>query len=797
MSEARKIENPSQNGTGAPDTGGTDGIAGGQEQVKQDWLSRRSESDSSWDAPAFPDRAFPDRAAEGGEHMMATSFDHAQDAENTPPLSGLRRAGLWVLGLTAVAWVALVVANGADPDIAIEWAWLVNLIAVAAAPLLILGGIAAFLIRRPTTSPIRAADAEQITGEARQALMMLGEVNAQLANQTRETAEAAQRSTESIRQSVTEMSAQTSELAQSSASSLSRVSAVGDRIAAMADTLPRLEDRLATLGETLARLGGDLGQRHDSLDHQLQATALVAEEARIQLTDAGQALATQLATLRDGAHDAGEELANISELSSARLDLTIDRVKSVLDATEQRLEAQNAALAALVEQSAADIERASASGLERFSAHCRDVSALLDTLDARLDGQAIKSEHWLTETARNATTLTEAFDALEQSALARTEQLSGTLARLSTDTHALIDTLASGDGTAEQLIKRTEALLMALDSSVRELDESLPGAIGRVETQLGAMHDRIRSAGPALEAVEAVATGVVSQLRDSDQATNAQLSTLTEALRKSQDALTTQKAQVAALADAVDQAGQGMDKLGESIGPRMMEALAQVRDAADAAAARAREAIGAVIPQAASELATASDNAVRQALDATISTELARLSGAADQAVQAAQNATHKLSGDMLSLAEASKELDRAMSAHREKLETQDRDLISERSAMLIGALGEHAIDVGKWFDKDISDSDWSAYLKGDQGLFARRATKLVNNAEAKQIHALYQDDADFREHVNRYIRDFEMLLRSVMAAKDGSTLALTMISSDIGKLYVALAQGIDRLRPN
>ena len=137
------------------------------------------------------------------------------------------------------------------------------------------------------------------------------------------------------------------------------------------------------------------------------------------------------------------------------------------------------------------------------------------------------------------------------------------------------------------------------------------------------------------------------------------------------------------------------------------------------------------------------------------------------------------------------------MSAHREALDAQDRDLISERSAMLIGALEEHAIDVGKWFEKDISDQDWTAYLKGDQGLFARRATKLVNGADAKQIHSLYQDNADFREHVNRYIRDFEMLLRSVMAAKDGSTLALTMISSDIGKLYVALAQGIERLRPN
>ena len=117
------------------------------------------------------------------------------------------------------------------------------------------------------------------------------------------------------------------------------------------------------------------------------------------------------------------------------------------------------------------------------------------------------------------------------------------------------------------------------------------------------------------------------------------------------------------------------------------------------------------------------------------------------------------------------------------------------RSARLIASLNERSIDVNKWLDRDVSEAEWASYLKGDQGLFARRATRLVTSAEAKHVHALYSEDADFREHVNRYVHDFEGLLKTVMAAKDGSTLALTMVSSDIGKLYVALAQAIERLR--
>jgi hypothetical protein len=227
----------------------------------------------------------------------------------------------------------------------------------------------------------------------------------------------------------------------------------------------------------------------------------------------------------------------------------------------------------------------------------------------------------------------------------------------------------------------------------------------------------------------------------------------------------------------------------------MVEALVRVRETADAAAARARSAITAAIPEAAAELGAASGAAVEQAIAKSVSEQLERLSLVADDAVKAAHRATDKLTRQMLSLTDASKSLESTLATNADRIESQDSELMAQRSAKLIATLNERAVDVSKWLDRDVTEADWAAYLKGDQGLFARRATRLVTSAEAKNIHTLYNDDADFREHVNRYVHDFEGLLRTVMATKDGSTLALTMVSSDIGKLYVALAQAIERLR--
>jgi hypothetical protein len=79
--------------------------------------------------------------------------------------------------------------------------------------------------------------------------------------------------------------------------------------------------------------------------------------------------------------------------------------------------------------------------------------------------------------------------------------------------------------------------------------------------------------------------------------------------------------------------------------------------------------------------------------------------------------------------------------------------------------------------------------------VFTSRAVRLIGGSETRAIRAHYESDSAFQRSVNRYVADFEAMLRRVLAERDGGMFAVTLMSSDMGKLYAALAQVIDRLR--
>ena len=203
--------------------------------------------------------------------------------------------------------------------------------------------------------------------------------------------------------------------------------------------------------------------------------------------------------------------------------------------------------------------------------------------------------------------------------------------------------------------------------------------------------------------------------------------------------------------------------------------------------------IAVLLPTAA--LADASRVALSEAIGETVDRQLAELGAASERALASARIASERLTRQMVAIGETTAAIEARIEEDRRVREAEDSDSLSRRVALLIESLNSTSIDVTKILSNDVTDTAWAAYLKGDRGVFTRRAVRLLDNSDSREIVRHYEEEPEFREQVNRYIHDFESMLRRILADRDGSPLGVTLLSSDMGKLYVALAQAIERLR--
>ncbi len=143
--------------------------------------------------------------------------------------------------------------------------------------------------------------------------------------------------------------------------------------------------------------------------------------------------------------------------------------------------------------------------------------------------------------------------------------------------------------------------------------------------------------------------------------------------------------------------------------------------------------------------------------------------------------------------AQASRFLDKTVEIEK-RIATSTRDDFARTSQLLLESLQSLSIDISKMLQHDIPDSAWQAYLDGDRSIFARRTLKIGTRAARKSIAEKFSTDGEFRENVGRFTRDFEGLMERAMLGDKGSALSVTLVSSDMGKLYILLAQSLKKI---
>ncbi|WP_369025168.1 ATPase [Qipengyuania sp. RANM35] len=577
-----------------------------------------------------------------------------------------------------------------------------------------------------------------------------------------------------------------------------------------ADLDSREVDALASIRARADALRAELESARVAADAEHEA-ALATLRERIQSL---QLESTRISIgVRDGEKAAIEAWGSQVDAMAHRLREAIEEIRKI---DESALVAANAKLKALFEEATAVDERITERNrafdeqnakrrVELEEAEQAAIAAMrsrLETLDAALEdrqrshsesAQALvrEGENLTARLAELGTSFAKAESQGREASGAIAESVDALNAKLSESREAL-------DGTDMAVAALTDAsvrLLELIQASAKQGREILPEAMASSEQRLTAIETRARDIKALLETAGAAGSDAAASMELTDQRARSAIAEIEAFQSRFAETATAQIGSIERLRDSVSALGSENEAVAERAKNELRAAIEQLESSA-------RDAIAAIETEQGDRLAKIADRVGEQsaqAIDRALAEHTEQALGKIDEATARSTNAgreTIRMMRDQLAkVNELTGNLESRIAQARERASEEVGNDFSRRVALITESLNSNAIDIAKALSTEVTDTAWASYLRGDRGIFTRRAVRLLDNTEAREIAELYDTDHDFREHVSRYIHDFESMLRTMLSTRDGHALSVTLLSSDMGKLYVAMAQALERLR--
>jgi hypothetical protein len=701
-----------------------------------------------------------------GPHIDPAPYFEGFDAEDDAPKRNWRKPlAILLCGGSALAWIATAgysrytSLSGRTPNLDD----LVGLIATCSAPLALIGVVWMLLLRSSKAEASRFSHTTRaFRTESERLETLLAFVTARIDASRRDLADqsdallnlgedAAQRInvvSDSVRKEVEAIAGQTQTLKGTAAA------ARGD-LAILLSHLPKAQVQMRQIATSLIEAGN------------------AAQDKTVLLTEQVIALATHSVSAQD-----------LAQTSAIDLAAQMERMRETSDA-----------LSATLIESQAKLNQAGTATTEQLASRISEIGSEVDRIATTFAAQDGVSRALLQRINDDVATAEERFTAFEAMGGAKSEQLSASLTSLHGHSETLSASLERGSANADTLQAKSEGLLNALNASVHEIENTLPSSYERLEAMANQAMQSVNQAIPAMAKVAEASQSTLDHLSGAEAIVERQRTNIAALESGSSAQLAACHEQADQLAGLIARVNQEAQAFADGSALQLIESLTRARTTAQQAADHARASFAEIVPAAAKALGEQSKAALAEALTSGVEAQMASIAETAERSVAAAQKVTDRLMRQLLTISETSAALEARIADAKEDAERSDQSNFARRVALLIESLNSSAIDVTKILSNDVTDTAWASYLRGDRGVFARRAVKLLDASDAKEVARHYNADSDFRDQVNRYIHDYEAMLRTVMSTRDGTPLSVALLSSDTGKLYVALAQAIERLR--
>lgn len=601
-----------------------------------------------------------------------------------------------------------------------------------------------------------------------------------------------------------------------------------------------LSDKQGTLTEALTTLTQETDQICDKMDHQTRTlndlshkTAEQSEKITVTLLEQGTTLSTVAASALALTIECGESFQTQAEAMGDKLDLATAKSKSLLDDASENFKSN----AAEIVQSSQILSENLISHMERAT---DDLNAKSETLEHTMTARANMIEEALEKQAKIIR-----LRLTEQSDQARdfiSNQGGEAVANMDQHFDGLMEKMGQQADQLQQFagdtVGKLEETVSTIESQARRVDEAVKLTTDSLDQNTGKMTDHYASFERLAEEFRSQISQSDVQLKTHHDDVVQNLSDMAEYLEgtlqklkdqtgflgeHAQEIITSIVGQTEQLSDHIDDIRDRTENTIRNI-QQMGETVSHHFAATDEQAAALSEnwlKTASLVENQCSDTLSKLDDLTEKLGEVEKESAAAALTaeGNITQVTNQMEHASESIFLASASAIEAAEETNRVIDFHAEKfqqlinalqlsnksilidaeaIEQKSRDKsgsqFSSLASKVIEQLQSLSIDINRYFETDVSDKVWQSYVDGDKNTFVRRLKKLTNKKHATAIREKYKTDPEFRKNALEYIQIFEELMSQSMSSESYSAFSVALISSETGKVYLALAQAMDRL---
>lgn len=544
-----------------------------------------------------------------------------------------------------------------------------------------------------------------------------------------------------------------------------------------------MEELLSRHRTSLEELGLALGSESDTIARairlEVEAVRNLTGKAENDLRRAGERVVEQTTTLArvsDAARAGADATSSTLDRQASRLEVVANNALSKADALSHRYEIQRETIS----EAADRLEKEH----KRLASVFKENKEQLEFADTALAAHTAEIGKAVTSLAAG---LDKTFSSVEGKTKAMRETVSAEIARAARDAEETSAAVSRSAGAATRAITSTMDELKTVSGTLKtEIQQGASDAIRTTSAQLRQASSDMSA--DLNKATTALNENIVKQFNELQTLTGQALAQNNAAAQNFHDAMQR-------LGAAARQAGEALTQATGDLGKQM--------DDLPAEAAQSAEALGNVLSEHISALATISEIVVRHArsLDRT-SPSAAPVSRA--PLAQASREMTQRAAERVPPRNEEPKGRwglsDLLAAADRRHEPTPDKrragpDPDFHRASLhVIETLQSLAIDLDRALEQSPPPDLWRRYKAGERNVFARRLYNLAGRELYDQVAVKYRQDGEFRDHVDRFVGLFEDLLDTAAERDRDNILAETYLTSDTGKVYLMLAQAIGRI---